>query len=300
MHNPTRRPASSSPRLLGWLAVALAALWTFGPLWMAVALSVKPQTEFYRATFFPFLDFAPTLDHWRIEYLTFWLGSGMGLSLLNSAFVGATSALLALALGGAAAFSVLRRPPRRFWAILLLLLLPRLIPPTVVAMPYSQAMLLLGLHDTRLALVLAHAALLLPWAFLILYGAFHVIPAELFEAATLDGCSEPRLIRAIVIPLSVGALLAAWTLCFALSWNEYPFAILNAGSRVPTATVAVALLFTKDGIEFDFVGSHLLLTLLPPMLLALAARGVVTRALSLGALEDPAALPQGKQTPPAP
>lgn len=299
MHSSPNRPAFAYPRLFGWIAIALAALWTFGPLWMAAALSLKPHTEFYRATFFPYLDFAPTLDHWRIEYRTFWLGSSMGLSLLNSAFVGATSALLALALGGAAAFSVLRRPPRHFWAVLLLLLLPRLIPPTVVAMPYSQARLQLRLHDTRLALVLAHVALLLPWAFLILYGAFHAIPAELFEAATLDGCSEARLMRTIVIPLSVGALLAAWTLCFALSWNEYPFAILNAGSRVPTATVAVALLFTKDGIEFDFVGSHLLLTLLPPMLLALAARGVVTRALSLGALDDPAAPTQDKQTPPA-
>lgn len=298
MGNPPRRVLPHA-HLIGWIAVALAALWTFGPLWMAAALSVKPTTEFYRATFFPFLDFAPTLEHWRTEYVAFWLGSGMGLSLLNSAFVGASSALLALVLGGAAAFSVLRRPPRRFWAVFLLLLLPRLLPPTVVAMPYTQAMLQLGLHDTRLALVFAHVALLLPWAFLILYGAFHAIPAELLEAATLDGCSEARLIRAIVAPLSVGALIAAWTLCFALSWNEYPFAILNAGSRVPTATVAVALLFTKDGIEFEFVGSHLLLTLLPPMLLALAARRVVTRAFSLGAVEDPGSPPPGKKTPPA-
>jgi hypothetical protein len=49
--------------------------------------------------------------------------------------------------------------------------------------------------------------------------------------------------------------------------------------------VAVSQLFTKDGIEFDFVGSHLLLTMLPPMLLALAARHIVTRAFSLGVHE---------------
>ena len=282
------RPNRPVPGILSALAIAFALFWTVTPLLLAAVLSIKPRSEFFTGSVLPFFQFAPTLDHWRTEFAFFWFGPGMGQTLLNSTLIGGVSALLAVAVGGLAAQQLASRPPRHFWPVFLLLLLPRLIPPVIVALPFTRIMEGLGLHDSQLALILGHTTLLLPWAFLILCGAVRAIPAELRAAATLDGCGELQLLRWIILPLSSASVLAAFTLCFALSWNEYPFAILNSGVHVTTVTGSVASLFTKDGVEFEYVGSHLLLTMAPPMVMALLARGAMTRALSLGALEEPA------------
>lgn len=266
--------------------MAIALLWVVVPLYLASVLSIKPRTQFFRGGLFPFLDFAPTLEHWRIEFAFFWYGPGMGPALVNSIAVGVLAALLAVVLGGLAAYALARRPAGAAGLVLPLLLLPRLIPPVIVALPYTQIMQGFGLYDSRLSLLLAHSTLLMPWALLILYGAIRTLPAELFEAAELEGCSDLLIVRTIVLPLCAGVLFATALLCFALSWNEYPFAVLNAGDHITTVPVAVAFLFTKDGIEFEYVGSHLLMALLPPMLLALAARRVVTQALSLGVVGE--------------
>lgn len=304
---PPNQPMSRSSRRGGapsrrwgaratlWVGVAIALLWVVGPLYFAAMLSIKPQYLFFRGGFVPWLDFAPTLDHWRTEFTVFWFGPGMGPALVNSTLVGVASAILATTLGAMAAFSLVRRPPAQLALVMLLLLLPRLLPPVVIALPYTRLMQSAGLDDTRLALILAHTALLLPWALAILYAAMRAVPRDLLEAAELDGSSESGMLRAVVLPLCRGALLGSLTLCFALSWMEYPFGVLNMGDHITTVPAAVAFLFTKDGIEFEFVGSHLILALVPPMLLGLAANPVLVRALSLGRLDD---RPQASLSPP--
>ena len=286
---PVRKPQreSRASSVTSWLVAALLLFWVLAPLYLAVVLSIKPRTQFFRGGQIPFLDFAPTLDHWRIEFAFFWYGPGMGPALVNSVFVGVLAVLAATFMGGLAAYGLLRLGPRqigprRFALLLLFLLLPRLIPPITVAMPFTRVMQALHLYDTRFALWTAHTTLLLPWALVILYSAMLDLSPEILEAAQLDGCSDLHTLLVIVAPLIMAPLLATMAICMALSWNEYPFAVLNAGSHMTTVPVAVAFLFTKDGIEFEFVGSHLLLAMLPPMLLALGARRFVTRALSLG------------------
>jgi ABC-type glycerol-3-phosphate transport system permease component len=95
-------------------------------------------------------------------------------------------------------------------------------------------------------------------------------------------------LRLIVAPLLLPALLSTAALCFAQSWNEFLYALMNVQQHAQTAPLAIAALLTKDGIEFEYVGSHLLMVMLPPLLLALAARRVIVRGLSLGIVKDAA------------
>jgi multiple sugar transport system permease protein len=81
-------------------------------------------------------------------------------------------------------------------------------------------------------------------------------------------------------------ILATGALCFALSWNEFLFALMNVQQRVQTVPLVVASLLNKDGVEFEYVGSHLIMVMLPPVLLALLARRYIVRGLSLGTLKD--------------
>ena len=61
---------------------------------------------------------------------------------------------------------------------------------------------------------------------------------------------------------------------------------MNVQQRAHTAPLTIAGLITKDGIEWTYVGSHMVLVILPPLILAIVARRYIVRGLSLGTLRD--------------
>jgi len=272
------------------LALFLALCWTLFPIWWAFALSIKRPPDFFTAKTLPFIQFNPTLTNWQDEWQAFGDPAGLGRGLLGSLIVATTTSALSLELGGLAAVG-LRHRRRLPTALVGLLLLPRIFPPVVIALPFAGLMQRVNLTDTWLALVIAHTTLTLPLALLVLYSASLELPDELLEAAQLDGCGTLGLVRWIIAPLILPALLATGALCFAQSWNEYLFALMNVQQRAQTAPLSIAALLTKDGIEFTYVGSHLILVMVPPLLLALVARRYLVRGLSFGLLQDEVAGP---------
>lgn len=270
-----------------YVVVALAVVWTLFPIWWAFALSIKQPLDFFTAKVLPFVQFQPTLDHWRYEWQAFDDPAGLGHGLTNSLIVATLTSGLSLALGSLTAFGLTLRQRRRrpIWPLVILFLLPRLLPPVVIALPFAALMDRLGLTDTILALIIAHTTLALPLAILILYSTIAELPTDLLDAAQVDGCGLFEVLRRIIIPLLLPALLATGALCFAQSWNEFLYALMNVQQQAQTAPLAIAALLNKDGIEFEYVGSHLLLVTLPPLLLAMLARRYLVRGLTLGAVK---------------
>ena len=251
-------------------------------------LSIKHPMDFFTAKALPFVQFQPTLDHWRYEWQAFDDPAGMGRSLVGSLIVATATTVVSLALGILAAYGLtLHHRQRRSLRLFIgLILLPRIIPPVVVALPFAEIIRGIGLADTYLALIIAHTTLALPLAVLLLYSVLLELPGEVLDAARVDGCGPLHLLRFIVVPLIFPVLLATGALCFALSWNEFLFALMNVQQRVQTVPLVVASLLNKDGVEFEYVGSHLIMVMLPPVLLALLARRYIVRGLSLGMLKD--------------
>lgn len=274
-----------------WLLRGLLALvlcWTLYPLWWTVALSFKQPQDFFTAKWLPFCQFTPTLDNWRAEWQNFDDPAGLGRGLTNSLLVGILSSLLSLGLGGLAAYSLAwgSWSGRIRQRLFLLLLLPLVLPPVVTALPFAQLMYDVGLTDTRTALVIGHTSFGLPLAFVLLYGALREVPNDLLDAAFLDGCSQVQTLLWIVAPLLAPLIGGAGILCFAKSWSEFLYAVSNVQRYAHTAPLAIAALLNKDGIEFEYVGSHLVLVLAPPLLLVWFTQRVLVRALSLGAIRS--------------
>lgn len=277
-------------RMLDRAALALALLWTLFPIVWAFALSIKRPADFFTARVLPFVQFHPTLDNWRGEWRALGDPAGLGHGLANSLIVATAITGVSLAIGLLAAFGLAlgRRRRHPIWPLVALFLLPRIFPPVVTVIPFAVLMQWLGLSDTVLALIVADTTFALPLAILILYVSIEELPRDLVDAAQIDGCGMLATLRLIVAPLLLPALLSTAALCFAQSWNEFLYALMNVQQHAQTAPLAIAALLTKDGIEFEYVGSHLLMVMLPPLLLGLAARRVIVRGLSLGTVKDAA------------
>jgi ABC-type glycerol-3-phosphate transport system permease component len=108
------------------------------------------------------------------------------------------------------------------------------------------------------------------------------IPDEYLDSARIDGCGELILLFRMLVPVLAPVLLVVGVLAFAGSWSEFFFALLNTQQNAWTAPLSVASLLTKDGIQFEYVGSHLLLVMLPPTLLVLIGTRSLARALTFG------------------
>jgi multiple sugar transport system permease protein len=286
--NFQRQWLPTAKHLLSTFLLGLVLLWVLFPLWWAFVLSIKDSADFFTAKTVPFVQFRPTLANWRAEWQAFADPAGMGHSLFNSLVVATATSCLSLALGGLAAFGLyLRRNAQRSIRLIVgVLLFPRLMPTIVTAFPLSTQLGWLRLTDSLTALVIAHTTVGLALATLILYSAMLEMPPEVVGAAQLDGCSLFNVLRWIILPQLGPVLAAAGALVFAQSWNEFLFAVTNVQLRAQTAPLAIAALLNKDGIEFEYVGSHLLLVLLPPLVLALLAQRYLVRGLSLGTLQD--------------
>lgn len=104
----------------------------------------------------------------------------------------------------------------------------------------------LGLIDSRWALVIPVA--LSTWNLVIMRTSFEAIPSSLYEAATIDGCSEPQMLIKICLPLSK-SILAVMVLFYAVGhWNSYFSAMLylNDANKYP-----LQMLLRKILIQYD-------------------------------------------------
>ena len=268
----------------GLSAVTILALFlVLFPFYWAFLNSIKSPEETFQPTWIPFLQFQPTLEHWRSQLAT----PEIRHALLNSVIISIGAATLALALGTLAAYGLARfrfsRPSNG--ALTTWFLSQRVLPPVMFVTPFFLLMRQFGLLDSVLALVLLNATFTLPFAVIILSQTFRELPQELEEAAWVDGASHLQSFLSVVLPLALPGLAATWVICMAFSWNEFLFALsLTSKSAIPMPVIIAGAEHTR-GVQFWFVGVNVLLTMLVPIVLALLAQRYIIRGLTLGALK---------------
>jgi multiple sugar transport system permease protein len=266
-----------------WLVTVLALVWVLFPFYWAFLNSIKTPDETFQPTWIPFLQFQPTLEHWRSQLAT----PEIRHALLNSTIISIGAATIALLLGTLAAYALARfrfkRPSNG--ALTTWFISQRVLPPVLFVTPFFLLMRQFGLLDSVLALVLLNATFTLPFAVIILSQTFRELPRELEEAALVDGASYFQSFLSIVLPLTLPGLAATWIICMAFSWNEFLFALsLTSKSAIPMPVIIAGAEHTR-GVQFWFVGVNVLLTMLVPIVLALLAQRYIIRGLTLGALK---------------
>src|SRR5699024_3672040 len=135
----------------------------------------------------PLFLFTPTLEAYR--RMLFSPASSVLHDLINSVIITILSTVATIVVAGLAAYPLARFAFRGKGPVMTFLLASRLLPPIAAVLPLFLLFSLLGLIDTRAALVLIYTALNAPFATWLLKSFFEGVPQELEEAARIDGCS---------------------------------------------------------------------------------------------------------------
>jgi multiple sugar transport system permease protein len=279
-----RRRGSGHPigTLLIVALLAVLLIWTIFPFYLAFISSIKNPADNY-GKWLPFLSFEPTLQPWR----DLWGVREVRASMLNSAIVSSGAATIALVLGTLAAYGIARfrfdRP--RNGSLTTWFLSQRVLPPVIFVTPTYLIMNKLGLYDTVWALILLNATFNLPFPVIILTQMFREVPIELEEAAQVDGASRLRIFLQLAVPLVLPGLVVSWILCLAFSWNEFLFGFSLTQTDARPMPVLLAGGDQTRGVDYQAIGTRLLLTASVPLLAAMMVQRYIVRGLSLGAVK---------------
>ncbi len=276
-----RRSLAGNILLAGVILILL--FWVLFPFYWAFLNSIKKPADTFQSSWIPFLQFQPTLEHWRNELAI----PEIRRALWNSTVISVGAASLASVLGTLAAYALARfhfHKPQN-GTLTTWFLSQRVLPPVVVVIPFFLLMRQLHLLDSVVALILLNATFTLPFPVIILSQMIRDLPLELEEAAWVDGASRFQSFLQIVVPLILPGLVATWIIAMAFSWNEFLFALsLTTKKAIPMPVIIAGAEHTR-GVQFWFVGVRVLMTMLPPLFLALLAQRWIIRGLTLGAVK---------------
>lgn len=149
----------------------------------------------------------------------------------NSIFVSASAAILAGIFSCMAAYVLARFRFPGATLILVTILLTQLIPPITRVFPVYFLIQNLGLLDSYSGLILAYTGFSVPYAVLLLRGYFQSsVPAELEEAAMMDGCTYFGAFVRVILPICLPGIAAVTIFTFLLAWNDFLWASLLLSS----------------------------------------------------------------------
>jgi multiple sugar transport system permease protein len=178
----------------------------------------------------------PTLEHLRTLfeqtlYLT-WVA--------NTLLVGALVVCITLLLAVPAGYSLARLTGRWGERLSIGIFLTYLIPSTLLFIPFSRLVSILGLQNTLWSLVLVYPTFTVPFCAWLLMGFFKSLPKEVEESAMVDGCSRTSAIWRVVLPLAVPGILTVVIFALTLVVQEFVYS-LTFISSVQRMTVSVGV-----------------------------------------------------------
>jgi multiple sugar transport system permease protein len=127
----------------------------------------------------------------------------------------------------------------------------------------------------------------MPLVVWILRSYFEDMPAELEQAALLDGYTRRRAFIMVALPLVRPGIAAAALLAFIFAWNNYVFPLILTGSDNSTVTVAISKYLGGGGqAYYNLTAAAAIIGALPPLILALTIQRYLVRGLSFGAVKS--------------
>jgi multiple sugar transport system permease protein len=202
----------------------------------------------------------------------------------NSLIIALAATAISLPFATAMAYAFARyRTGGRF--LQLGVLASQMLPPIILVLPLFGVFMYAGLMQSRVALIVAHLTIALPFLAWMMISFFEGDVARLEEAARVDGASRWQAFRLIAVPVAAPGILAAGLLGFILSWNEFLFALVLSGPDSQTLPVGLASLETHAGVEIAPLAAATVVSLLPVFALLPFLRKHLIKGLSLGALK---------------
>jgi multiple sugar transport system permease protein len=164
----------------------------------------------------------------------------------------------------------------------------RMFPPIAIAIPF---VIMFGpkvfdITDTYFGLILAYAAVTVPFSTWMLKSFVDDLPHEIEEAAMMDGYSRWRAHFTVTVPLIKGGIIATTLFIFILNWSEFLFALILTYTDVQTIPVTLSKYFSAtEGTLYGVQAALAMVSIVPLVIVGFFIQKHLVRGLTLGAIK---------------
>jgi multiple sugar transport system permease protein len=284
-----RRHGPRGARWWTYLFLLVMALIWLLPLAWSLFTSLRPYADTAKYGYF---SFGGTFN--VQNYIDAWNQGGFSTYFLNSLIYTVPTVILTLFLASMMAYAVSRYSWTFSLTLLIMFTAGNLLPPQVLATPLFEAFRLLKLPywvsdsgtllNTYISVIAVNTAFQIGFCTFVLANFMKALPAELSEAAKVDGAGVWRHYWSIVLPLSRPALAALATLEVIFIYNDFfwPLLFIQSGNRLPVTT-AINNLKGEWLTNYNLLAAGAMITVLPTLIIYLALQRHFIAGLTMGA-----------------
>lgn len=267
-------------RIFQYLVLSIIVVFVFVPVVMLVFGALKTRGELLTHPYTP-----PVPPRW--ENITGILQTPVFWELLrNSLFVMIVVTVSVVAICSLAAFVFARMEFRTRGLAFNLFTLGLMFPINIAILPVYFVLRQIDLIDNLWGVIIVQTAFQLSGNIMILRGFFTAIPAELQDAAYIDGCTSFGFFWRILLPLARPALSAVAALTMIVSWNDFliPLVVLNSEAfwTLPLGTMQFQ---GQYGSDLALVSAFITLSAIPTIIFYIFAERQIVAGLTAGAVK---------------
>ena len=251
------------------------------PVYWMITTSFKPKGDIL-STDPTLLPRSFTLSNY-VEAVT---KEGFVRALINSLIVVFFTVIISLFVALFASIAVARMKFKGKRTYVATILLVQMLPLSALLIPIYLLLSRFNLTDKLSGVILTYLAFVLPFVIWTLRGFLVNIPAELEEAALVDGCTKPQAYRLVMFPLMAPGLVATAIFAFIQAWNEFLLAyILLSSQDNATMPIWLAGFTNRFGTDWGPLMAASTLTALPVVIFFTRIQDKIATGVTAGAVK---------------
>lgn len=264
-----------------YVTASVFLAFTLFPVYWAINSSLQTSSDLFKVNYIPP---QPTLEN----YWSVFKSQPFGQNILNSLLVASLTVAASLGLAVFASYALGRVRFLGHRLLLYTVLVVTMFPQVSILAGMLELIRTLGLYNNVMGLALSYLLFTLPFTIWILTNFMRNIPAEIEEAALMDGAPPWQVITRILLPIVRPGLVTAGLLAFVAAWNEFLFALtFTLTYEARTVPVAIALLSGANQYELPWgqIMAASVIVTIPVVLIAVAFQRRIIAGLTAGAIK---------------
>ena len=264
------------------ILIILCVVWLFPIVSMLLVVS-KDRDDFNSLPYWQPVGAGKILRNLAHNFLTAWGGAEIGRVFINTVIyalaAGIGSAIIASLAGYALVHTNVRAPQAWFIGIFI----GNIFPFQLFLIPLYLFLNTIHLYDTRLGLAIVYIGICIPFALFVFRNYAYTLPAELFDAAKVDGASRWAAYRRIFFPMSRPAFAVVFCFQFIWTWNDLLFGLVLSEKYRPIMTSLGMLSGSRGELPAPVIIMGAVIASVPTVVLLLALQGTFIRGFTLTA-----------------
>ncbi|MFF7369892.1 carbohydrate ABC transporter permease [Streptomyces tricolor] len=206
--------------------------------------------------------------------------------LLTSLVVSLGAVVICLAIAAPAAYGLARFRLRGTRTLVFGTLITQMVPGIVIANALYTSYVDLGLVNSYAGLMLADASLGIPFSIVLMRSFMVSVPAEVIEAAQMDGAGRLRTFLQVVLPMSRNSLITSGLFAFLFAWSDFMFALtLNTTDDVKPITLGIYQYIGAHVGDWGSVMAASVLSAIPAAILLVLAQKYIAAGITGGSVK---------------